>query len=964
MVNLEIEPEIIEPTESLSLSAGLRQRSGKKEKVKPILVNKDEPTLIATKQTELHHKPVVPKDEMELKKSHEKHAENAIVTEPLMVKETKTKVSAEIKENLPPKGVIDMKEDLKPKHRDEVRHSPKAKQPQGDVPLNGSKLVSVVKTAKLSDDEIQNLIDILLNRQGLTPSAPMASESWNKKSQKGDPMSMLKKQLEEKEKILQEEKNNSVGLMSRAKEMRNELTAEKSKNASIEKRFQEQLMHQQAEMEALKARMQHTHEQHLVESNSLQARLHQAEKGTDRAAVQKISEENKILQEALTLKDKDAIVHIEKIKELERDLSSSFNKVKASEAAKKGLESKTNLYEDKIRQLEAKQKDVDALASQRVEEIAHELRKSESVNTSLTTELQNATGALNTTKKEVTSLKAKLQELESHLTKVDANKGSELKLQESERKCSDLEKNVKNLEKQMSDLHQRLDGSTTELLCLQQENKRLTDSNKIMQDKLENIPPIPSNGSLHENNISVEEHERILSEKAKEVNELSSGLENQKKAIGNLEAQVQSLQSQLSDQKAKNNELREKNWKAMEALESTEKSSAAKEKELKSARDSGSLAALEIEKYDKGIFQGLFPSIKVSEKLPHKEWVTAFQKQAEKTLSSYSTPEKIHQLEEENRKSAESITGYEKQISELQSEVDLMQQMKEELEQLKASKSSADVTDSGQYAKLEAENKTLQSEVDHYRNIVSDTESKLRQLEKSIDEEEKKWHEKLRQAKSDGQKGTDSLQRVRELEIIVSQQDNQIQEYRRILSLTENNLKELETKVGAEEKSWHEKLAAAEKELSQARSQLLNLKQEMTASQGSEEMKTQIEKLESDLKDSQAEVTTVTKEKEKVLSQLKDAQNQNLSEEKPDGSKEVIELRTQLDAERKKNKDLSMNVVKLNGIIKTGQDALSQEQGLVKKLQESLDSKSMSSGISEIEESEQAASTIENGTSV
>ena len=31
----------------------------------------------------------------------------------------------------------------------------------------------------------------------------------------------------------------------------------------------------------------------------------------------------------------------------------------------------------------------------------------------------------------------------------------------------------------------------------------------------------------------------------------------------------------------------------------------------------------------------------------------------------------------------------------------------------------------------------------------------------------------------------------------------------------ENNLKDLETKVGAEEKSWHEKLAAAEKELSQ-----------------------------------------------------------------------------------------------------------------------------------------------------
>ena len=51
---------------------------------------------------------------------------------------------------------------------------------------------------------------------------------------------------------------------------------------------------------------------------------------------------------------KETVAQIEKMKQLERDLSSSFNKVKASEAAKKGLESKTNLYEEKIRQLEAK----------------------------------------------------------------------------------------------------------------------------------------------------------------------------------------------------------------------------------------------------------------------------------------------------------------------------------------------------------------------------------------------------------------------------------------------------------------------------------------------------------------------------------------------------------------------------------------------------------------------------------
>ncbi|GFR68475.1 ribosome-binding protein 1 [Elysia marginata] len=903
MVNLEIEPDIIEPVEASSLGAGLRQRSSKKDKMKPILVNKDEPPLIAVKQVELYHKPVVPKDEMELKKSHEKIAEKTLVSEPVMVKETKGKVSAELKENLPPKS-IEVKEDIKSKHRDDVRSSPKVKKSQGDIPLNGSRLVSVVKTAKLSDDEIQNLIDILLNRQGLTPS-PMAPESWNKKSQKGDPISTLKKQLEEKEKLLQEERNNSVGLMSRAKEMKNELTAEKSKTMSIEKRFQEQLLHQQAEVDALKARMQHTHEQHLMETNNLQTRLHQAEKGGDRAVAQKLSEENKILQEALQSKDK---ARDEKIKQLERDLSSSLIKVQASEDAKKGLEAK-------IRQLETKQKD-DVSVIQRVEEMAHELRKSESVNASLTAELQNANGALGTTKKEVTSLKAKLQELESHLTKVDA-KGSELKLQESERKCSDLEKNIKNLEKQMSDMHQRLDGTTNELSCLKLENKNLTDANKIMQEKLQNAPPAPSNGSIHETNMPLEEHERILSEKAKE-------LESQKKMIGNLEVQMQDLQTQLSSQKTKNNELREKNWKAMEALELSEKNWSEKEKALKQARDLGTSAA-EIEKHDKIVFQGLFPTVKVSEKLPHKEWVTAFQKQAEKNLLSYATPEKVQQLEEKNKKAANSIKTYEKQLS--------------------------DLTDSAQYAKLEAENKTLQSEVDHYHNIVSDTERKLRQLEKSIDEEEKKWHEKLRQAKSEGQKGTESVQKVRELETLVSQKEKQIQEYKHVLMSTDSKLKELEGTIGAEEKSWREKMAAAEKELAETKNQLATLKKEITASQGSQEMKLQIEKLEADLRDAQEKITALTKEKEKVLSQLKDTQSGQ--GDKPDGSQDLNELRTQLDAERKKNKDLSMNVVKLNGIIKTGQDALSQEQGLVKKLQDSLDSKSMSSGISEIEETEQ-----------
>ena len=53
-------------------------------------------------------------------------------------------------------------------------------------------------------------------------------------------------------------------------------------------------------------------------------------------------------------------------------------------------------------------------------------------------------------------------------------------------------------------------------------------------------------------------------------------------------------------------------------------------------------------------------------------------------------------------------------------------------------------------------------------------------------------------------------------------------------------------------------------------------------------------------------------------------------------SQDLEELRKQLEAEKKKNKELASNVVKLNGIIKTGHDALTQEQNLVEQLRKQL----------------------------
>ncbi|XP_055879082.1 ribosome-binding protein 1-like isoform X3 [Biomphalaria glabrata] len=992
MVNIEIDPEIIEPTESLGLSTALRQR-GKKEKVaKPILHNKGEVSLISEKTVEVQHKPIVPKDELELKKKHDsKVVENIEKVKIVPTEAIVTASRQEIKENLPPKKVE--KEELKllKQSTDDVeKRAAKPKPATDDFVLNGSKLISSVKTAKLSDSEVQTLIDILLNRQGVTPIKPAVSETWNKKSQKGDPVSQLKKQLEEKEKALLDEQGVSQSSNAKIKELQKELLSEKTKYAALDKTLQEKNNQHKSEIEAFQLRMQHSHEQSLSKINTLEAKVRQLSEqgnagGDKNTAVKpsednKLVQENKILQETLSQKVKEASSLTDKINQLEKELSNTTKSVQLSESNKKSYELKISQYEEQIKKLEAFQKDTDSVINKKVDEIASELKKSEAKNSSLSSDLQKANSALSVAEVECSSLKTKLEELELHLRKAEASKEVESKLQESEQKRSDLEGNIKNLDKQLADLSRRLNESNAEVNQLQSENKRLSDEIRLVNERLQSAPA--SNGDIHDNGPSIPstEHERILADKNKEISELTAGLETQKKAVTSLNtqldnktAEVTDLQQQLSQQKSKNNELREKNWKAMEALELAEKNSAEKvDKALKSARELSSAGITELETSDKAVFLRLFPEVQISDKLSHKEWVVAFEKQAFKKLQNTTDASKVSVLEKENVQLKNEITGLKNTLSEMTSKAESLQKLEAEIANLKSSQSSSLQADSEKYLQLENENLRLKSEVENYRSIVSETENKLHQLEKTIDAEQKKWQEELTQAKSAAKQDTRSLEQVKVLDAVVSQQAGQIEEYRKVLAASASRLVELEEKVSSEEKSWQDKYSSLQSQLHQTKDQLSRLKPQ-TEEQGSQEdlsdlcfayhcveksltnivdeLQLRIVSLESELQEAKEKLVVITKEKETVITRV--SESHTSSSEVELLQKQINELQSHLDSERKKTKELSLNVVKLNGIIKTGQDALAQEQGIVKKLQESLDSKSVSSGLSEAEEIEQ-----------
>ncbi|XP_067680832.1 ribosome-binding protein 1-like isoform X3 [Haliotis asinina] len=942
MVNLEIDPEIIEPVETVALNT----KKPKNKKSKSILLNKDEKSVVSEgKQTkELFHKEQAPKDEVELHHEQQRGKDKQHSEQ-----QSKASKKQEKAERLEKERIVHVE---KRTETIEIQHSRavmaesevKSSRSKGGVhaadgsPLNGSKLIASVKSANLKDSEIQTLIEILLNRQGISTSGAGAASAteWNKKSQKGDPTSLLRKQLEEKERALQEEQTIAMSASSRVKELRQDLSSEKAKFAALEKRYQEKLSLQEREIESLHARMQNTHQQHMRDSEALQSKVAQLETAGDRSVIQKLQEEKKLLSETLaktasekTISPAEVNSLKQKVQIMEKELSSNAIKLNASENAKKSLEQKLAKFEEQLKKQDAGQKDSDVQMTRRMEEVSQELRRAEARNETLanekkkaSTELTKANDALNLAQQEVSTLKSKLQELEKHLSASDNQKELETKLQESERKKLDLEGNIKNLEKQLIAVQKQRTELESDMKMLKQENYALAEEMKTTKERQagegQEAPTAPAgapNGDVHEKadgkQIEISQHEKILGEKNAEISKLTIDIQSEKQ-------QVSSLQEQLDAQKKKNNEKSQAQVSEIEAL-------------------------------DKGVLQRLFPDIAVSAKLVHSDWMGQFEKEA----STFIT----------------NIT----------------------------SKSSESAAQDARVQELTSSNTKLQSQVSEYKQLVTDAETKLQQLEKSVESEEKRWQKELQDAQS---KLKTSTSQVSELEMIMtqyksevtvikkslaetekrleeaesqnqqvsesraesnaveekcrqlqdrvgqleesnSQYEKQVQEYRNVLALTEDKLSQLEQQAKTEESRWQDKISKTETDLQQSKKDVECLQEQVKKFRGSTEMEVKVESLESQLKASEERCLMLQKEAEEAQTKVVTVQSQleitkHSSDDLEALRRRIKELEDSFEAEKKKTKELSTNIVKLNGIIKTGQDALKQEQGTVEKLTEQL----------------------------
>uniref|UniRef100_A0A8C6R7S3 Kinectin 1 n=1 Tax=Nannospalax galili TaxID=1026970 RepID=A0A8C6R7S3_NANGA len=195
----------------------------------------------------------------------------------------------------------------------------------------------------------------------------------------------------------------------------------------------------------------------------------------------------------------------------------------------------------------------------------------------------------------------------------------------------------------------------------------------------------------------VQELQKLLRGKEEQMNTMKAVLEDKEKDLTNREKWIQvrkeneSLKNAVEHQRKKNNDLREKNWEAMEALASTEKM--LQDRMSKTSKETQQhVEAVELEA--KELLKRLFPRVSVPSNLIYSEWLHGFEKKAKEYIAETPDSEEVKVLEHKLKEADEMHT-------------------------------------------------LLQLECEKYKSVLAETEGILQKLQRSVEQEENKWKIKV-----------------------------------------------------------------------------------------------------------------------------------------------------------------------------------------------------------------------------
>ncbi|XP_078452317.1 ribosome-binding protein 1 isoform X2 [Lampetra planeri] len=735
---------------------------------------------------------------------------------------------------------------------------------EGHVAVPYRTLLDIVSGMVFSQGEAERLMEVLTEKTG-----GRMQGTWHMASAKGDPVAAVKKQLEEREKQLSTEKEEATAAKARLKQLTQEMTTERVKWTALETKLREQANDKESEAKALQARMQASYEDHTKEEQQLQTKVRELQEELD-TSLTNLRKDNTILREALTNStsqlDSKANAELAKLRQDCARLTKELHDKTMSQQKEDKQKETVAGYEQQIAQLKKEQQESVSTLKSRTSEVAAELRKAQHNVDSLTDDI----------------------------------KKSKAELQSSLQQSGEVQGKLSAAEQQAEQQKRELEGLRAELASSQGEKAQL-------QERICSVEALLQANASQEKEPSQNVDASVISElkesHMEEMQKLQTQVKERDDQLAAFEKQVLLLSESVEQQKQKNNDLREKNWKAMEAVNSAEQLSSASS----TAKEDLEKKMEEIERHTRETLQNLFPTVPVPAETKLKQWLQEFEKLAEESLKQ--------------QKEAGS------------SSVELTQQL-EEADQAR---------------------KHAQSECDKYKAVLADTEGILKQLQGSVEAEEQRWRSQIAEAESSLQQSQERVQVLEEslhklqgesqssvqLQATVSKLETQLTEAQAESEKQSAHTAELKgklsdsdckfTAVDAEMQKQSEELISVRQQLSEIQTRLLEAESASSSDQAIVLMDDiELEGLRGQISEMMARLEV---EDQKPHTEREHSEQLNGSGDGASGdAAETTKLKERLEKEKKLTKDLGQAAMKLQQLLKATQEQLNKERENSKKL--------------------------------
>ncbi|XP_053836599.1 kinectin isoform X5 [Vidua macroura] len=352
-----------------------------------------------------------------------------------------------------------------------------------------------------------------------------------------------------------------------------------------------------------------------------------------------------------------------------------------------------------IHEKDGKIKSVEELLQAEILKVAS---KEKTVQVTITSQVKELQTLLKGKEKQVKTMEALLEEKEKEIVKKgECLQGQKDTIAQLTSKVQELEQqNLQQLQQvpaasQIQDMENLLKGEEEQMKKLkamvEEKEREIANQVKQLQDvQKENESFKAQIQELKQENCK----QASLAVRSEELLQVVAGKE---KEIANLQSELASQRNAFEQQRKKNNDLREKNWEAMEALASTEK--LLQDKVNKTAKEKQQhLEAAEVE--TRQLLQKLFPKVSLPSNMSHSEWICGFEKMAKEYLREASGSEDVKAMEQKLKEA-------------------------EEMHIL------------------------LQLECEKYKSVLAETEGILQRLQRSVEEEESKWKIKVEESQKE-----------------------------------------------------------------------------------------------------------------------------------------------------------------------------------------------------------------------